>query len=301
MSKTGDTSVFEKIEDLYNSILDLLFPSRVQKRHTLLEKQRKRAISRKEAAEKAEIERKHKAIVTGRGIFWNKRPYHPAMGENYRKILTSIGVDSRRTLRMYHPRCGTDMCTIAERNGPYVQYYIPPEDNHTEVVNNIAFNQLTNKVERVVDIIAMFERAAYCHLFPIVNTPDMKFKEYCKNIYNKTVEDGYIVVSEFVPIKGRERIIEEFDFVFPIERTDELMEQQKFAISFKQDHSDHWETILNDRLEDMRASVCIESLPRDVDLLQGFNNELKRWVVILKLIEKKQIRVLTRAYKKTSF
>lgn len=301
MSKKTETSVFDKIEDIYNSILDLLFPSRLKERTLIMEKQRKRAASRKEAVVKAEIERKHKAKVTGRGIFWNKRPYHPAMGENYRKILTAIGVDSRRTLRMYHPRCGTDMCTIAERNGPYVQYFIPPDDNHTEVVNNISYNQLTNKVERVADIITMFDRAAYCHLFPIVNTPDMNFKEYCKNIHNQTVEDGYIVVSEFVPVDGREKIIEEFDFVFPVDRTKEIMEQQKFAISFKQDHSDHWESILNDRLEEMRATVCIESLPRDVDLLQGFNNELKRWILILKLIEKKQIRVLTRAYKKSSF
>ncbi len=301
MSKKRNPSVLEKIEDLYNSILDMLFPARVKERGLLLEKQRARAAVKKEAAEKAEIERKHVARVTGRGIFWNKRPYHPAMGENYRKILTAIGVDSRRTLRMYHPRCGTDMCTIAERNGPYVQYFIPPDDNHTEVVKNVAYNQLTNKVERVVDIITMFERAAYCHLFPIVNTPDMKFKEFCKNIYNKTVEDGYIVVSEFVPVEGREKIVDEFDFVFPFERTENIMEQQKFGVSFKQDHSDHWENILNDRLEEMRARVTLEDLPRDIDLLQGFNDELKRWILILKLIEKKQIRVMTRVYKKTQF
>lgn len=301
MSKKSETSVFEKIEDLYNSILDLLFPSRANERNLLLEKQRKRAIAKKEAAEKAEIERKHKAIVTGRGIFWNKRPYHPAMGANYRKILSAIGVDSRRTLRMYHPRCGTDMCTISERNGPYIQYFVPPEDNHTEVAKNIALNQLTNKVERVVDILTMFERPAYCHLFPIVNTPDMNFKEFCKNIYNKTVEDGSVVVSEFVPVDGHENILEKHDFVFPHDRTEKIMKQQKFATSFEKDHSDHWEDILNSRLDDMRSSVCIESLPRDVDLLKGFNNELKRWVLILKLIEKKQIRVLTRVYKKRQF
>ena len=63
-------------------------------------------------------------------------------------------------------------------------------------------------------------------------------------------------------------------------------------------HSDHWEKILGTRLEEMQSSVCLESLPMDVDLLQGFNDELKRWVTILKLIEKKKIRVLTRVYKR---
>lgn len=301
MSEKTETSVFDKIEELYNSILDMLFPSRATERKALMEKQRKRAIEKKEAAEKAEIERKQKAKVTGRGIFWNKRPYHPAMGANYRKILSAMGVDSRRTLRMYHPRCGTDMCTIAERNGPYVQYFIPPEDNHTEIVKNVAFNQLTNKVERVVDILTMFERAAYCHLFPIVNTPDMNFEEFCKNLYNKTVDDGSVVVSEFVPYEGQENILEKHDFVFPHDRTEQIMTDQKFALSFEKDHSDHWENILNERLEEMRSAVCIDSLPRDMDLLKGFNDELKRWILILKLIEKKQIRVLTRVYKKKQF
>ncbi len=301
MSEKSETSVFDKIEELYNSILDMLFPSRAIERNALMEKQQKRAIAKKEAADKAEIERKHKAKVTGRGIFWNKRPYHPAMGANYRKILSAMGVDSCRTLRMYHPRCGTDMCTIAERNGPYVQYFVPPEDNHTEIVKNVAFNQLTNKVERVVDILTMFERAAYCHLFPIVNKPDMKFEEFCKNLYNKTVDDGSVIVSEFVPFEGQENILEKHSFVFPHDRTEKIMTQQKFALSFEKDHSDHWENILNERLEEMRSSVCIDSLPRDMDLFKGFNDELKRWILILKLIESKNIRVLTRVYKKRQF
>lgn len=49
----------------------------------------------------------------------------------------------------------TFMCTIAERNGPYIQFYIPPEDNFTEVVNNVAFNQLNHKVERVIKLETM--------------------------------------------------------------------------------------------------------------------------------------------------
>ena len=301
MSKQENTSVVDKIENLYNTILDMLFPSRVEARNAIVEKQLKRASAIKEKAVKAEIERKHKAKVSGRGIFWNKRPYHPSMGANYRKIMTMIGIDSRRTVRMYHPRCGTDMCTIAERNGPYIQYYIPPEDNFTEVANNVAFNQLNHKVERVVELETMLQRSTFCHLFPIVNTPDMKFKDFCKNIYNETGEDGYVVVSEFVPVEGLEDIVEEYKFVFLSDRTQKIMSQQKFAKSFEQDHSDHWEEILGGRLEEMKSSLCLESLPMDVDLLQGFNNELKRWIIILKLLQKKKIRVLTRVYRKEKF
>lgn len=301
MSDPKNTSVLDKIEDLYDSILDMLFPSRVVTRNALVEKQRKRATAKKEEAQKAEIERKHKAKVSGRGIFWNKRPYHPSMGANYRKILTAIGVDSRRTVRMYHPRCGTDMCTISERNGPYIQYFIPPEDNHTEISKNVALNQLSNKVERVADILTMLERAAYCHLFPIVNTPDMDFKGFCKNIYNKTVEDGYVIVSEFVPVEGQEDVLEKHKFVFPKERTQEVMTQQKFILFKEHDNSDHWVDILGSRLEEMQSSVCLESLPMDIDLLKGFQEELKRWIVILKLVQKMKIRVLTRVYKRQKF
>lgn len=300
MAKQKNDTVWDKIEGLYDSILDMLFPARVVGRNVLMEKQRKRASAKKEEAAAAEIERKHKARVSGRGIFWNKRPYHPSMGANYRKILATFGVDSRRTVRMYHPRCGTDMCSIAERNGPYIQYYIPPDDNYTEVVNNVAFNQLNNKVERVVAVGDMLERAAFCHLFPIVNTPDMEFKEFCKNLYKKTVEDGFVIVSEFVPAEGFEDIVEEHKFVFPYDRTQNIMEQQKFARALERDHSDHWQEILGDRLENMKSSVCLESLPLDVDLLKGFHNELKRWIIILKLLQKKQIRVLTRVYKRES-
>lgn len=301
MSTQENNSVLDKIEELYNSILDKLFPSRVEARNFTMEKHRKRAVAIKEKAQEAEVERKHKAKVSGRGIFWNKRPYHPAMGANYRKILTMIGIDSSRTVRIYHPRCGTDLCSIAERNGPYIQFYVPPEDNVTEVLNNVAYNQLGHKVERVVDAQAMSQRASFCHLFPIVNTPDMEFKDFCKNIYNETIEEGYVVVSEFVPVEGLEDIIEEHKFVFPYARSLKIMKQQKFAKSFEHDHSDHWEDILSERLEEMRSSVCLETLPLDVDLLQGFSNELKRWIVILKLLEKKKIRVLTRVYKRERF
>ncbi len=301
MSKQKNTSVMDKIKDLYNTILDMLFPSRVEARNAIILKQKKRAAAKKEEAVKAEIKRKHKAKVTGRGIFWNKRPYHPSMGANYRKILTMFGIDSSRTVRLYHPRCGTDMCTIAERNGPYIQFYIPPEDNFTEVANNVAFNQLTHKVERVVELENMTQRPSFCHLFPIVNTPDMKFKNFCKNIYNQTIEEGFVVVSEFVPVEGLEDIVKEYKFVFPYDRNEKIMKQQKFTRMLEHDHSDHWEEILSSRLEEMRSSVCLESLPMDVDLLQGFNNELKKWIGILKLLQKNKIRVLTRVYKRDRF
>ncbi|MCC3861029.1 hypothetical protein [Pseudemcibacter aquimaris] len=298
MNNKKDQSIAEKAEELYEAILDMLFPKRVAQRKIQMEKQRKRAAEKKAAADEAEKERKHKARVSGRGIFWNKRPYHPSMGANYRDLLTAIGVDSRRTTRIYHPRCGTDMCTIAERSGPYIQYYIPPDDNTTEIAKNIAFNQLTNKIDRISDIIELYERAAFCHLFPIVNTPDMEFEEFCKNLYNKTVDDGYIIVSEFVPVEGEESILDKHDFVFPYDRTPKVVLRQKFLESREHDHSEHWEEILDGRLKEMQSEVCLESLPEDIDLLKGFHDELKRWIVILKLIQDKKIRVLTRVYKR---
>jgi len=107
-----------------------------------------------------------------------------------------------------------------------------------------------------------------------------------------------VIVSEFVPVEGLEDIVEKHKFIFPYDRTQKIMDQQKFARAFEHDNSDHWEEILNRRLEEMKSSVCLDSLPMDVDLLQGFNDELKRWIIILKLIQKKKIRVLTRVYKR---
>lgn len=298
MSEEKEKSFFDKAEQLYEDILDMLFPKRVAQRKIMMEKQRKRAAAKQAAADQAELERRQVARVSGRGVFWNKRPYHPSMGANYRDILAKIGVDSRRTIRMYHPRCGTDMCTIAERSGPYVQYYIPPDDNTAEIAKNISFNQLTNKIDRIADIIELYERAAFCHLFPIVNTPDMDFKEFCKNLYNKTVDEGFVIVSEFVPVEGEEAIMDKHNFVFPINRTDDMMTKQKFVSYRENDHSAHWEEILDGRLKEMQSQVCLESLPEDIDLLKGFHDELKRWITILKLIQDKKIRVLTRVYKR---
>jgi hypothetical protein len=52
MSKLNNGSVFDKIEDLYESILDMLFPSRAKGRQVTLRKQRKRANVKREKAQR---------------------------------------------------------------------------------------------------------------------------------------------------------------------------------------------------------------------------------------------------------
>ncbi|MDG1707588.1 MAG: hypothetical protein P8H03_02445, partial [Emcibacteraceae bacterium] len=70
MSDENNKSVLEKIDDLYENILDMLFPKRAMTRNVKMEKQRKRADAKREKADKAEVERKYKARVSGRGVFW---------------------------------------------------------------------------------------------------------------------------------------------------------------------------------------------------------------------------------------
>ena len=236
------------------------------------------------------FERKEQTIdapKVSKKLFWGKYPHYPEMNSSYRTLLQKLKVDNSKTIKVHDAHCGADLCQIASGIGPHVDYCCLGA--HAQLIdNNIKKFDLARKTQRISEGENELASPQYfAHLISFEATEGDDKDLNWNALADTTLSGGFVMIPRItIATDGT------------VKTSQKLADNIEFYFYTKVDHTAHWITVLEDRIENMKKLDPQSAALQNKQVLRLYADEATKWAMTLKELKSGTKKVITMIYKR---
>ena len=243
--------------------------------------------SKVERENKGAISNNINTIKLGRHLFWGKYPHYPEMGSIYRSLMQKLKIDTLRTIKVYEPMCGNDMCVIASGSGPNIDYFC--DDEHADIIlRNVKKFALEKKIDRMTAAAVISDSIEYhSHVFSFYAKEVNEHQMDWQTLGETTLPGGYVFITRLIDASATSKH----------KPSDKLDDTVEFYYYLEVDHTSHWKNVLESTFKNITEVDPKKLASQNKDVTTEFKNEVVKYVSLLKSLKSGDRKIVTTIYK----